>query len=169
MEITEIFVLVLKATSLLLLLIAAFEDIRHMRIRNDICIAVAVLCIPALFVMGWDAAKYHLISAAIVFVVTAAMFFLRMFGGGDAKVLAALALWFTPSELPAFLMIMAIAGGVLGIIAILMKKTNLLSKLETSTPKLFGPADGWLATLSRGETVVPYGVAIAFAAALTFF
>lgn len=165
----EIFVVSLKVFALVLLLVAAFEDIRHLRIRNEFCAAVAVLFLPILFTSGWDVAKLHLISAVIVFVVTALLFFFRMFGGGDAKVLAALALWFTPAQLPGFLMIMTLAGGVLGVIAIVLKKSGALPKLETAAPKIFGPADGWLASLSRGETVVPYGVAITLAAALTFF
>lgn len=165
----EIFILTLKVFALAILLVAAFEDIRHLRIRNEFCAAVAVLFLPILFTSGWDVAKLHLVSAVIVFVVTALFFFFRMFGGGDAKVLAALALWFTPAQLPGFLIVMTLAGGVLALLAILLKKSGVLPKLESSAPKFFGPADGWLASLSRGETVVPYGVAITFAAALTFF
>lgn len=165
----EIFILSLKVFALVLLLIAAFEDIRHLRIRNEYCAAVGVLFLPILFTSDWDVAKLHLISAAIVFVVTGLLFFFRMFGGGDAKVLAALALWFTPMQLPGFLMIMTLAGGVLAVVAIVLKKSRVLPKLETTAPRIFGPSDGWLASLSRGETVVPYGVAITFAAALTFF
>ncbi|NBX65421.1 MAG: hypothetical protein EBQ96_00270 [Proteobacteria bacterium] len=165
----EIFILSLKIFALVLLLVAAFEDIRHLRIRNEFCAAVAVLFLPILFTSEWDVAKLHLISALIVFVVTAIFFFFRMFGGGDAKILAALALWFTPAQLPGFLIVMTLAGGVLGVIAIVLKKSGVLPKLEASAPKIFGPSDGWLASLSRGETVVPYGVAITLAAALTFF
>ena len=165
----EIFGTIIKATALLLVLIAAFEDFRHLRIRNDICIAVAALFIPFAFTLSLHDVGMHVISAAIIFAVTATMFFMRLFGGGDAKLLAALALWFLPSGLPAFLMVMALTGGVIGVIALVLKKSGVLLKLSPRFPKLIQPEDGWFAALARGETVVPYGLAIAFAAAVTFF
>lgn len=165
----EIFGTILKATALLLALIAAVEDVRHLRIRNDLCIAVAALFIPYAFTLSLHDFTMHLISGAIVFTVTAAMFFARLFGGGDAKLLSALAVWFAPAQLMAFLLLMGLAGGVLGLIAIGMKRSNALERLAPRFPKIISPEDGWLASLHRGQTVVPYGVAIAFAAALTLF
>ncbi|MBU6234634.1 MAG: prepilin peptidase [Alphaproteobacteria bacterium] len=165
----DIFTTVLKATVLLLCLIAAFEDVRHLRIRNDFCLAILVLFLPMPFVIGLSETVPHLISGVIVLVVTAALFFFRMFGGGDSKLLAVLALWYTPAQLPPFLMLMSLFGGALALLALLFKKTSILSKIEPRFPKLIGDDDGWLKSLMRGETVVPYGVAITLAAALTIF
>jgi prepilin peptidase CpaA len=158
----DIFALTLKCFVLLLVLFAAYEDFRHLKIRNEICIAIAALFIPFAFSLTGHELLLHGIAGLIIFVVTAGMFFARLFGGGDAKLLAALALWYPLSGLPAFLMTMALAGGVVAIIAIILKKTKIPERMR-------GPEDGWLAALARGETIVPYGIAIAFAAALTFF
>lgn len=165
----DVFLIALKSTVLLLTAIAAFEDIRHLRIRNDFCLAILLLFLPVPIVIGFSETLPHIISAALIFVVTAGLFFMRLFGGGDAKLLAVLALWLTPAQLPPFLMVMAIMGGVLGLIAIGLRRGQILQNIHKRFPKLIGPDDGWLHTLMRGETVVPYGVAIFVAAAVTFF
>lgn len=165
----ELVVTVAKFMVVLLVVFAAFEDIRHMRIRNEICLALIALFIPVLFTLDLHGIGMHLLSAVLIFIVTAAMFYFGVFGGGDAKLIAALALWFTPAQLPLFLMSMALAGGVLGLVALALKHTNVLPAVATRFPKLVGPEDGWLASLARGQTVVPYGVAIAFACIVTIF
>lgn len=165
----ELFALILKATAFLLVLIAAFEDIRHMRIRNDLCIAVAALFIPYAFSLPMPEVLQHLACGAILFAATAALFFFRAIGGGDAKMLAALGLWLTFTTLPLFLVAMSVAGGGLALVAILLRKSGALTKIALRAPRFIGPEEGWLASLARGETVVPYGVAIAIATAITFF
>jgi prepilin peptidase CpaA len=161
----DIFATILKATVLVLVLIAAYEDFRHLRIRNDICLGVAILFIPFACTLSWHDISMHLLSGVIVLAVTALMFFTRLLGGGDAKLMASLALWLQPSQLIEFVMIMSLAGGVIAGIAVLLKRTNILTRM----PAILGPDDGWLASLNRGETVVPYGIAIAIATALTLF
>jgi len=65
-----------------------------------------------------------------------------MMGGGDVKLAAAIALWFSPAGTVKFLVLMSIAGGVLtvGILA-------------------------WHRAQRReGKPEIPYGIAIAFGA-----
>ena len=49
----------------------------------------------------------------LVLALCAALFAARMLGGGDAKLLAALALWVPPAAFAELLLVMALAGGLL--------------------------------------------------------
>ena len=61
----------------------------------------------------------QLAAGGIVFVLLAGAFYAGMMGGGDVKLAAALALWFSPAGTLKFLVLMSLAGGVLtlGIVA----------------------------------------------------
>jgi len=65
---------------------------------------------------------------------------MRMMGGGDVKLLTALALWIAPMPFLKLLVIMALAGGVLTIV---MGAWHLMRR-------------------QRDRIAIPYGVAIAF-------
>jgi prepilin peptidase CpaA len=67
-------------------------------------------------------------------------FFLGMMGGGDVKLAAALALWFSPATTLRFLVLMSLAGGVLTLVVMVLHKVRR----------------------REGPPEVPYGVAIAF-------
>ncbi len=165
----DVFALVIKATAFVLIAIAALEDVRAMRIRNDLCIGVAVLFIPYAYTLGVHGALAHLACAALVFGVTAGLFFWGKFGGGDAKMLAAIALWLDFSTLPLLLIVMAIAGGALAASALFLMRSGVAARIVTRFPVLASPEHGWLPSLARGQAVVPYGVALSVAAAVTFF
>ena len=49
--------------------------------------------------------------AAIVFVVLAGLFALKVMGGGDVKLLSALALWIAPMDFLRMLLVMSLIGG----------------------------------------------------------
>lgn len=166
---SSMLILVLHCAVFAALLLAAYEDLRFMRIRNTIALAVALLFVPMAFLLPLNELLAHLTAGGIVFAICIALFFAGLLGGGDAKLLGAVALWPDLHELPAFLMIMTIAGGVLALAALALRKGAFLEKLKTGNPVLFGPEQGWFASLSRGETVVPYGVAIAIASAVILF
>ena len=96
----------------------------------------------------WWAGGYSLIDiawqlavAAGAFVALAGLFALRWMGGGDVKLLTALALWLRPQWFLELLVVMALVGGVMTI--------------------AFG---AWLiARRQRDRVAVPYGIAVAFA------
>lgn len=93
----------------------------------------------------------HLLAASIIFVVTAILFVLKVFGAGDAKMASAYALWLPLASLPTYLVVMTLVGGVLGLLALLVKKSPLKSNLGSA----------WIETLQKGGSAVPYGIAIA--------
>ena len=98
-----------------LLVLAAVIDVRTFTISNRLNLAVAALAplywlsIP---LAPWPDVASQLAVAAGVFVLLAAAFYAGMMGGGDVKLAAALALWFSPQSTIKFLVLMSLAGGV---------------------------------------------------------
>lgn len=109
----------------LLLVVAAWQDLRTMRIADAVSLAiVAVFGVWAL--SGLAAGDTTLIriglaagGAVAVFAIGALGFAVGALGGGDVKLLAASSLFAGPALLPDFLMVTALAGGVLGLATLL--------------------------------------------------
>jgi prepilin peptidase CpaA len=81
-----------------------------------------------------------------------AMFAMRWIGGGDAKLIAACAMWLGWTGVAPFLLWTAMAGGGLALALILLRR----SPFPLSS---FGPA--WFGRLMTPGGDVPYGIAIA--------
>lgn len=132
----------LLAALAIILIAAAAIDMRTFTISNRLNLSVAVLAplywwsadLPLLPDVG-----FQLAAAAGVFVLLAAAFYAGMMGGGDVKLAAALALWFSPASTVRFLVVMSIAGGILTLVVV-------------AQHKLRG---------KEGKPQIPYGVAIA--------
>lgn len=130
-----------------LLLAAGIEDARRRTIANGTNAAVALLAPAWWWAQGfalWPDVAFQLGFAAIVLIVFAGAFALGMMGGGDVKLIAALALWLPVGPFLTLLMVMSIAGGA---VTVLMMVERRLHR-------------------SDGILEVPYGVAIAFAGLL---
>ncbi len=98
------------------LLIAAFTDLRRRQIDNWLNAAIAALAPVYWWACGlhlWPDVVLQLGVALAAFVVLAGLFALRMMGGGDVKLLTALALWLRPVLFAKLLLIMALVGGLL--------------------------------------------------------
>lgn len=124
------------------LLTAAFTDMRRRQIDNWLNAAVA-LTAP----LYWWAAGYTLWPdvamqfgfAVAVAAVLIGLWTLKVIGGGDIKLLAALALWIAPTSYLTLVVVMALAGGLL---------TVLIAAFH-------------IAARRKGRPAIPYGVAIA--------
>src|SRR5262245_21828663 len=88
--------------------------------------------------------------AAAMFATGFGRFAANMLGGGDAKLMSAVALWAGPGLILTFLFVMTIAGGLLAI-AVLLRQ-----RLAATVGK-----SGGAATVGERMTGIPYGVAIA--------
>ena len=138
---TEILLLALAA----ILVVAAVIDVRTFTISNRLNLAVALMA-PlywwASHLPLWPDAAIQVGIAVAVFAVFAIAFYIGMMGGGDVKLAAALALWFSPQSTIKFLVVTSLAGGVLtlGVLALHRARRR------------------------EGRPEVPYGVAIAFGA-----
>ena len=127
----------------ILLIYAAVVDVRTFTISNRLNLGIALLAPVYWFSVGlplWPDAAIQVAIAAGVFVLLAAAFYAGMMGGGDVKLAAALALWFSPVMTVNFLVWMSIGGGVLTAVVLLLHR----------------------AKKKAGKPEVPYGVAIAF-------
>jgi prepilin peptidase CpaA len=126
----------------LLLVVAAVIDIRTFTISNRLNIAVAAMAPLYWWAAGlafWPDSAAQIGASIGVFLVLAVAFYAGMMGGGDVKLAAALALWFPPDSTARFLIIMALAGGVVTLAFVMIHRLRN----------------------SEGRPKIPYGVAIA--------
>jgi prepilin peptidase CpaA len=144
-----------------LMIIAAASDATSLRIPNWVCGLLALLFVPMALVHGMAAQEFfwHLLTGVILFVAGYALFALRLFGGGDGKLMAAAGLWFGTADTMPFLVYTALAGGALVIVI------ALLAMVQTH---LDYTGSGYSATLRKLAPKVPYGVALAIGAILAF-
>ncbi len=98
------------------LLYAASTDLRRRRIDNWLNAAIA-LAAPLFWWAGglalWPDVALHLGVALAAFGLAAGLFAIGQMGGGDVKLIAALALWFPPALFLQMLIIMAVLGYIL--------------------------------------------------------
>ena len=101
------------------LLIAAITDIRARRIDNWLTGAVALgapLFWWASVLSLWPGIALQFGVALIAFAILAVLFAMRAMGGGDVKLLTALALWIEPVLFMQLIVLMALLGGVLTLV-----------------------------------------------------
>ena len=135
---TELLLAMLAA----MLVYAAAVDVKTYTISNKFNLAVALLAPVYWWSVSlplWPDAALQVAVAIGVFALLAVAFYVGMMGGGDVKLAAALALWFTPASTMRFLVIMSLAGGVLTLVVLIAHKIRG----------------------KEGKPEVPYGVAIA--------
>lgn len=103
---------------------AAWGDLRRRIIPNALVLAVLVLA------LGYRAALGGLQESALSLALLAppaiALFALRLWGGGDAKLLIALGAAFAPRELPDFIVLSAAIGGAQGVVALIHARVRNL-------------------------------------------
>lgn len=136
--------LALAAALAAMMLAAAISDIRSRTIANGLNAAMAVLAVPYWFAIGlspWPDMALQFGFAFVTFAAFVGLFMVGGMGGGDVKMIGAVALWVPPSLLLPMLMVMAIGGGVLSAAMLVHKYWTK----KTEPPE------------------VPYGVAIAAA------
>ena len=95
------------------LLIAALTDLRRREINNWLTGSIALAAPLWWLAMGMApmAIAFQVGLAAVTFAVACVLFATGQMGGGDVKLLGALALWFNPSSFMDLVMLMALIGG----------------------------------------------------------
>jgi len=133
----------------------AVSDVRSFQIPNRIpLILIASFLAVAVFSgMGWTDFLSHISSGFVLFVLSTALFMGGIWGGGDAKLLPAVALWVGLVGQPRFLLVMAFVGGLLAVSALMVRHMPL---------RRVAFIHAWGENfMTSGQ--VPYGLAIAAA------
>ena len=133
---------------------AALKDVTSYTIPNWIPLAMTAAFPFAAMAAGlsWEAIGLSAAAGAVALVAGMALFALRVLGGGDAKLLAAVMLWLGSPAGVQGLAVMALAGGALAVGLLMLRGPMLRPYLLT------GPA--WLGRLTTPGEGVPYGLAI---------
>jgi len=130
------------------LLTAAFTDLRRRQIDNWLNAAIALAAPLFWWASGldlWPGVAWQFGVALLTFAICAVLFAIRMMGGGDVKLLAALALWIQPAHFAWLVVVMSLLGAVLTVAF----------------------ASWHIARRKPGRAAIPYGVAICGAGLLT--
>ncbi len=134
---------------------AAWQDWQHRRIPNSHCLAIAFLALVE------AALTQRLLGSAIAglsLLLTGMLAWqARLLGGGDAKLLAAVAIWAGPQRLVTLLGATALLGGGLALLALWQ-----IGRGQPATTAAATVAGSRTRVGTPGATAgVPYGVAIA--------
>jgi len=138
---------------------AAYKDATTMKIPNWISLAmVAGFFVITPFVwQGFQVFGEHLLVGLAFFVAGFAMFAFGWLGGGDAKLMAATALWWQWSDATTYIVYTTLIGAALGLFLLLGRKFMPVSVMTAP----------WAYHLFKEEKNMPYGLALAGGAMLT--
>ena len=143
------------------LVIAALTDIYDFKIPNWISLTLVAGFIPAGLLLGAPISLMleSLALGGAVLVVSFVLFAVKFFGGGDAKLLAAVAPWVGLPNFGGFLMSTVFAGGLLAIFLIAFRRAPALP-IYSHTP--------WLLRMHQNRHEIPYAVAISAGGLMSF-
>jgi prepilin peptidase CpaA len=137
------------------LLVAAGFDFWTYRIPNLITGTFALLYFAcALYFFEGMGVNWlsHVGACAAVLAVGLGLFYFNIFGGGDIKLLAAVALWIGFSRyLAVFLLVAGVAGGVIALLLLALR--NAISMFPIAFP-------AYLPAALQHRSPIPYGVAV---------
>lgn len=134
-----------------LLVAAAIQDVLQLRIANLFSLAVLALYGAWLVATGIEPDVWqNLLVFAIVLAAGTFLFSMGWLGGGDAKLLAAISIWFDASGALALIVSIAVAGGLVALVFILLRRVAQPANIRFVDRPALKP---------RGP--IPYGLAIA--------
>lgn len=144
-----------------LVIAGALSDVSSMTIPNWISGALIAAFFPTAFLAGFPLGEVatHVGVGLVALVIGMVMFALRWIGGGDAKLLAAAALWLGLAGVPQFLLWTAVTGGFFALFLLQARKVGQV---------YVGRAPRWVGRLLEPKGDIPYGVAICAGALMAF-
>jgi Flp pilus assembly protein protease CpaA len=166
------YLLPLLFVSLLLVKIIK-SDLKNFKIRNiDVFVLFSgglIYCASAPVgagVLEWQlpgsaGLKNHSISFLITLLLGFLLFALKLWGAGDAKLVAALAIWIPYQQVPSLLLYIMVVGGFVAITRVLIKGNGKTVLKNIQSIVLFRLAG--LSTANSFETAerIPFSIAIA--------
>lgn len=144
-----------------LMAFAAASDLFTMTISNRVSLALAAGFLLLAVATGLAPAEIlsHVGAAALVLLVAFFCFAMSWVGGGDAKIVAAAALWFGFAHLMDYLLCASLFGGALTLILLQFRQWPLPSMVA---------GQAWLLRLHAKESGIPYGIALAIGALMIY-
>jgi len=135
--------------------LAAVYDAATLTIPNWISIVLVGLFPVAAICSGSDLTSVglHLAIGFAALLVGMVLFAFNFIGGGDAKFFAAVSLFIGLPDMGSYLFMVVVAGGVLAMVLLVARRISLM-----------GISMDWFLKFTRGGSVIPYGIAIAFGA-----
>ena len=153
--------MLLLAVFPLAMIFGALWDLTTMTIPNVLTVALAAMFAVLVPFVGLSLQEigFHVAAGVLMLLVGMALFAFGWIGGGDAKFVAATALWIGMSDLLIYLLWASIFGGVL---------TLLILSFRTMPLPLFMQRREWIARLHDRKGGIPYGVALAIGGLMIF-
>ena len=144
-----------------LMAFAASSDLFTMTISNRLSLALAggFVLLAVVTGMSLPAIGMHLLAGFAVLAVAFGFFSQGWIGGGDAKLVAATALWFGFDHLLDYMIYASIFGGILTLVLIQFRRVPLPAFMERQQ---------WIMRLHDASGGVPYGIALAAAALMVY-
>ncbi|WP_027573987.1 prepilin peptidase [Bradyrhizobium sp. WSM1743] len=142
-----------------LLLYVAMLDVATRLIRNDACLLLALLGIAGQLASPMQLVE-SVIAATILFLLLFALYQRGGIGGGDVKLLLALAIGLSPTGLIQVLTVTSLTGGVLALVHLVMRVLPYprLAPVGSSLARRVYAIERWRHVR---HAPLPYGVAIA--------
>jgi len=141
---------------------AMVSDLLSMTIQNRVSLILvgAFTILAPLTGMGWDVYALHFVAGLTVLTATFGLFAIRAMGGGDAKLMAAIAVWFGwDVQLVSYLAFASVLGGML---------TLWVLAYRGSPIAIFAGRFEFMRRLAQQDIGIPYGIALGAAGLLTF-
>ncbi|PKP79125.1 MAG: peptidase [Alphaproteobacteria bacterium HGW-Alphaproteobacteria-3] len=153
--------MLLLAVFPLAMIFGALWDLTTMTIPNVLTIALAAMFAVLVPFVGMSLQEIglHVAAGALMLIAGMVFFAFGWIGGGDAKFVAAAALWIGMSDLLVYLVWASIFGGAL---------TLLILFFRTVPLPLFMQRREWIARLHDRKAGIPYGVALALGGLMIF-
>jgi prepilin peptidase CpaA len=137
-------------------------DLRSYTIPNTVCAALVWLFVVAVpFARPEISLLSHLYSFLVILAAGFLAFRFGLFGGGDIKSWAAIALWYDLADLSAQVFCVTLLGGMMGLLLVALRRVAASGYIQHHLTPLRMPR------LFRVGEPVPYGVAIAAGTALS--
>src|SRR6267154_2363696 len=152
---------------ILLLVYVAMIDIATRMIRNEICLVLALLGIAGQLASPMHVAE-SLLAATILLLLLFVIYQRGWIGGGDVKLLVALAIGLPLMGVIQLLTITGLAGGVLALVHLMMRRLPYprLAPAGSSFARRVYAIERWR---HLRHAPLPYGVAIACGGIWTIF
>jgi prepilin peptidase CpaA len=145
----------------MLMVFAAFSDLLTMTIPNRISLVLILLYFILAACLGsdWQTIGLHVFAGVLVLAIALLAYLPGWIGGGDAKLVGAIALWIGWEHLLDYGIMASLAGGLLTLVVLAIASLDFSPELN---------ALPCVRLVAKKVNCVPYGVALAIGGLLVY-